>query len=356
MGIDCLRTVAILCVVLNHCTESIYALTLEGMGGLSAPSRVFGLASFTLGRVGVPCFLTITGYLLLDRAYSSQQCKKFWKDSWFHLLVCTWIWFSIYDMILAAQGQDITIKSYLKHMLFLDDVGFSHVWYLPVILGLYLFLPVLANGVYRVHWKYVAFPVGVVALYCFGVPFLNAALPVLGGGGTGVVFDTGFSGGAYGLYLLMGAVVKKGAFKPVKGWVLALLGVLSYCGTVWFQLWSYQSNAPYNVWYDFPLLLVVGVCLLELASRIQTMPGKGLLALTARYSFAVYLIHNLMLQWLRPWAARQNWLMPGKVVVLFALVSVSSFLASFLVGRIPKIGPYLLYLKPGSQVRREQKT
>ena len=73
VGIDVLRTFAILCVVLNHCTENIYALTLEGLGGLSHISRVFGLSGFTLGRVGVPCFLAISGYLLMDRDYSPPK-------------------------------------------------------------------------------------------------------------------------------------------------------------------------------------------------------------------------------------------------------------------------------------------
>ena len=50
VGIDVLRTFAILCVVLNHCTENIYAFTLEGLGGLSHISRVFGLSGFTLTK------------------------------------------------------------------------------------------------------------------------------------------------------------------------------------------------------------------------------------------------------------------------------------------------------------------
>lgn len=345
VGIDALRTFAILCVILNHCTENIYVLTLNGVGSMSLLSQIFAFCSYTLGRVGVPCFLTISGYLLMDRSYSAEQCRKFWTHNWFRLLVCAWVWFSIYDLILLAQGHDITLNRYLKEMMLLEQVEFSHVWYLPTILGLYLFLPVISNGVHRLGWKYVAFPVAVAAVYCFGVPFLNAALPVVTGGGTGMAFDSGFSGGAYGIYLLMGALVKKGAFKRMKGPIVALVALLSYGGTVWFQLWSYQSQCPYNVWYDFPLLLVVGVCLLELTSRIQTLPGERVLAVLAKYSFGVYLIHNILLGQLRPWVLEQSWIMPWKVLLLFCIISVFSYLASLLVGRIPKVGPYLLYLK-----------
>lgn len=349
VGIDALRTVAILCVVLNHCTEKVYTLDLDGVSGLPQTSQLFAFLAFTLGRMGVPCFLTISGYLLMDRVYSPQQCKKFWKDSWFHLLVCTWIWFSIYDLVLALEGQEITLWQYLRHLLFLEKVNFSHVWYMPAILGLYLLIPVMSNGLRQIGYKPIMFVLVIYFGYSFVAPMLETVSAVSGRGTVSLQFHTGFSGGAYGLYLLMGAMVKKGAFQQVKGWVLLLVGALSYCGTVGFQLWSYHNHYAYDVWYDFPLLLVVGVCLLELFSRIQTAPGKRLLALLARYSFAVYLIHNLILLRLRPWAAQQNWLMPVTVAVLFCLALVSSYVVSLLVARIPKVGPYLLYLKPANR-------
>lgn len=353
VGIDVLRTFAILCVVLNHCTENIYALTPNGVGSMSLPSQIFAFCAYTLGRVGVPCFLTISGYLLMDRSYSAEQCRKFWLHNWFHLLVCAWIWFTIYDLILMAQGHEITLNRYLKEMMLLEYVDFSHVWYLPTILGLYLFIPVISNGIHRLGWKYLLFPVAVAAMYCFGVPFLNAGLPILSGGGTNVVFDAGFSGGTYGIYLLVGALVKKGTFKRVKRPILALVALLSYGATVWFQLWSYQKQCPYNVWYDFPLLLVVGVCLLELASRVQTLPGERLFAVLAKYTFAVYLIHNIVLGQMKPWVVRQGWAMPLKVLLMFCVISVFSYVVSLLVGRIPKVGPYLLYLKSGPKSKEK---
>lgn len=71
-----------------------------------------------------------------------------------------------------------------------------------------------------------------------------------------------------------------------------------------------------NVWYDFPLLLVVGVCLLELFSRIHAVPGETV------------------------------------VTVLFCLATLFSYVVSLLVGHIPRVGPYLLYLKPRLRIDR----
>ena len=65
--LDAMRAFAALTVILCHCVENIYRLTPEVMVHFSLRSVVFAFASFTLGRIGVPLFLFITGYLLLDR-------------------------------------------------------------------------------------------------------------------------------------------------------------------------------------------------------------------------------------------------------------------------------------------------
>ena len=67
-GIDTLRAIGILCVVMCHSVEGdIYTLNLEGMNGLSLVSKIFAFTMFSIGRLGVPLFLLISGYLLLDK-------------------------------------------------------------------------------------------------------------------------------------------------------------------------------------------------------------------------------------------------------------------------------------------------
>ena len=66
--IDLLRCIAILCVVLCHATEAVYDFDLESMTPIR-PTVVLAFTLFTIGRTGVPIFLMVTGYLLLDRSY-----------------------------------------------------------------------------------------------------------------------------------------------------------------------------------------------------------------------------------------------------------------------------------------------
>ena len=131
--IDLVRMIALFCVILCHSVEGIYSLNIDFMLSVSNRTRVFAITGFTVGRLGVPLFLLITGYLMLDREYDTRSTVMFWKRSWLHLLICTVVWFLLYDIFLCivnAKSPDlITIA---ENLLFLRTVNMSHVWYMPM--------------------------------------------------------------------------------------------------------------------------------------------------------------------------------------------------------------------------------
>ncbi len=80
--IDLLRIVSISLVVLCHATEEgIYNLSLSSVLSMQSACRIFPFTCFTLGRLGVPLFLLISGYLFLDREYNVLTTKRFWKKT-----------------------------------------------------------------------------------------------------------------------------------------------------------------------------------------------------------------------------------------------------------------------------------
>ena len=169
--IDLVRVIAILCVILCHATERIYQLQLGYIDTYSIKSQIIAFAFFTIGRLGVSLFFLISGYLLLDREYSAEDCKRFWKTSCFQLWVCTVVWWIIYDLYLSFQGQEITLKTVLMDILFFHKVNMSHVWYMPVILSLYLLIPLVANALKRLDNRYLMIPISFFVIYMFGFPF-----------------------------------------------------------------------------------------------------------------------------------------------------------------------------------------
>lgn len=345
--IDLVRAVAILSVVLCHSTESIYQLNLEYMTAVPFQSRVCGFACFTAGRLGVPLFLMITGSLLLSRDYDSDSIKYFWKNKWLHLLICTLLWFVIYDVFLVLNNHAaISFLQLTEDLLFLRRLNMSHVWYLPTILGLYILLPFVSSVLKKYDNRLFLFPMLIYTAYALGYNTLNVVyrvyhpeLPLAN------QFSLGFSGTYYGIYILYGYFISTGTFKKIPPLCIVIISLLAFVSVVFIQNWSYENGIVYNVWYNDLLILAASMGIFELASRIKHVYGYKVIREISKYSFAVYLTHNIFRMVL---ADSVNALAVGrmlKTALLWAVCSAAGFVLSVLISKIPKLGKYILYMK-----------
>lgn len=172
--LDLSRAIAILCVILCHCTEQVYPLNIDGIGKFGIWSQIAAFACFTIGRLGVPLFFMISGYLLLDKKYDLNSCVRFWKRNFLHLLIVTMMWWAIYDIYLIVTGRQVfNLLNILLDVVFLHSVSLGHTWYMPVILSLYLCVPLVANALNSVETRILKFPVLIFFAYLFVFPFLR---------------------------------------------------------------------------------------------------------------------------------------------------------------------------------------
>lgn len=347
---DLTRSFAILTVVLCHAVERIYSLNLAGIEPLSARSKAAAFLAFTFGRLGVPMFLMLSGFLLLDREYDWEGTKRFWKERWLYLLICTEIWFVIYEVFLTVYSKKpLEISTVLADLLFSHKVDMSHVWYLPMIVGMYVLFPFVANALKAYPLKSLILPLCFFGCFALGYPMIK----VINGAGGGIPLSLqaslGFSGGAYGIYFVTGYMIKKGWLKRVASWILIAVAALGFLLTVLLQLWAYSREYVYNVWYDCLLLYLCTAAIFELFSRVKAAPLYPVIRWMARYSFAVYLLHNLVIEMVRDRVAALSVAKPVQVVALWGIAVAISFPLAWLVGKIPKIGGYILYLKPAKR-------
>ena len=117
--LDIARTIAIIMVVLVHATEHIYRLNTQFFGNLSFSSKIFAHIAFTTGRLGVPIFLFLTGYLLLGKYYTERDCQLFWKKKWVNLILTTQLWILIYNIffVFTRKGFSFSGIDLLKEFL-----------------------------------------------------------------------------------------------------------------------------------------------------------------------------------------------------------------------------------------------
>ncbi|MEE0924090.1 MAG: acyltransferase family protein [Methanobrevibacter sp.] len=107
---DFVRAIAILTVLYIHATDGIYIISSDAIMNYTIYSRIFNFASLFIGRIGVPFFLMITGYLLLDRSYNDERVRKFWNKNCKGLIIVTVIWAIIYAVSLQFHSRFLPCK------------------------------------------------------------------------------------------------------------------------------------------------------------------------------------------------------------------------------------------------------
>lgn len=339
--VDLVRAIAILTVLYIHATDGIYIISSDAILVHTVFSRVFDFASLFIGRIGVPFFLMITGYLLLDRSYNDERIRKFWTKNCKGLIVVTVIWAVIY----AISLQFITVGSSQVNVAEAGSLFFSHMWYMPMIIGMYLSMPFVSAALERFDSNTVWHATIVFSLLAFILPFITLVLDMQGIKGVTIQYCLGFSGGVYGIYIILGYLVKKGQFKHFDSVKLGLIALTSFMICLLFQYYAFTKGYNFQLWYEFPFVLSGSFALFELCSRMGKVRAYPLVTFLSKYSFAVFLVHNLFRLPLLPFVVQLPYTEPVKAIILWILLIIFSYTATVIIYRIPRFGKYILYMR-----------
>ena len=345
--IDLTRVIAILTVIFCHCLDNIYhIMDPHNVYSLSITSKIFVFTGYSIGRIGVPLFLLITGYLLLDRTYDSAKTKRFWSRNCKQLIICTISWCIIYELFLIFfMKNDFKLISVIADILLLRPIEISHFWYMPMIIGMYILIPFVANSLKEFDKDIIIKPILFYLIICSIIPFLLVILKTFGIKGLSAQISIGFSGGIYGIYLITGYLIKKGLLNKIKSHILILAIVFCIIITVAFQIFEFNHKYTYILWYDIPFIFVISTCLFELISRIKNIPSYNLINFLSKFSFAVFLIHMIFRNILSDIFIKINIPAHFKVFLLWIILILISYTVSYLIYKIPKFGKYILYIR-----------
>jgi surface polysaccharide O-acyltransferase-like enzyme len=339
--IDLVRAIAILTVLYIHATDGIYIISSDSIVHYTVFSRIFEFASLFIGRIGVPFFLMITGYLLLDRTYNDERVRKFWEKNCKGLIIITIIWAVIY----AISLQFITVKSGQVNFGEAGNLFFSHMWYMPMIIGMYLSMPFVSAALEKFNSNTIWQAAIVFSLLAFLLPFITLVLDMHGIQNVNIQYCLGFSGGVYGIYIILGYLVKKGQFKHYDSIKLGLITIISFMICLLFQYYAFTKGYGFHLWYEFPFILTGSFALFELCSRMGKVRAYPVVSFLAKYSFAVFLVHNLFRLPLLPVVVQLPFTEPVKAIILWILLIIFSYVAVVIIYRIPKFGKYILYMR-----------
>ncbi len=354
-GIDLARALAIAAVLFVHTAERSFAGSPAELYASDTAMLVLRNSCIALGRLGVPLFLMISGYLLLDRDYSSsKKIFAFYRRSLLPLIVTAEVWTVIYGVVNFANGvSGYDFLSLLREMFFFQSSRFSHMWYIPMIIGLYIAVPFVSNALKNISASAIAVPAAVIFAAGFVFDFIEIFGDALdlgfGAGDIGTLLDKTFLGGVYGLYLVMGLLIKRGDFSRFKTPAAAALAAVCLAGTVAAMTGFAAKGYDLHLWYNFPPLFISSVCIMLLVCRAgesHSCPPRMISAAksVAAVSFGMFFIHKPLQDTLSPLFRSVSH--PALNFLLsFAALFAASYLIALLLSKIPYVNAVLLNIK-----------
>ena len=341
-GLDLIRALAIFLVILNHSLRTTFPVDdMAYFATVPLASKVFYFTCFALSAVSVPLFFLLSGYLLLPRNFDELKTKNFYKRNLLPLLLTWEMWIPLNNW-LAWWYENIEFHGsvLLKNMLFIEPVHIGHSWYMPVIIGMYLFIPFVSRVLKTMSAREIFIPLSIVYFYLFIIPTVNRFRE----SPFDSCLDLSFSGGLYGTYIIIGYLLNKYEYR-LKGspkFTLMLLG--SIVAIVLLQLWIYHSTGrAFILWFDIFLFPPMAISIF-IVLRDMTFPKIGKLIVNiSRCSFGMYLTHVFVIALFLKYGIF-NFVASSelKILILSIFVYIFSFIVTMLIKKIPYLGKLLI--------------
>jgi surface polysaccharide O-acyltransferase-like enzyme len=293
--IDILRIISILAVITIHVSSSFFK-------NINVDWVIANLYD-SISRWSVPVMVMVSGLLLLD-PQKEYPIKIFFKKRLNKVLIPLIFWGIVYTIwkyqTLIIAGQPLPIILILKS--FIDGTIFYHLWFIYMIIGLYISTPILrifTKNANRNDMKYF------LLVWFLSSNIIDLFMKRIH---VGSLIDlhlfTGFAG-----YFILGHYLKDLEYD--KKCKISLPHVLFLSGFlitfVCTHIISINKGVFDGIFYNYfainVMMMSIGVFLLvkeiDWSNTIKNISLKNFILDVGPLAFGIYLIHALILQWLK---------------------------------------------------------
>ncbi|MBR5211820.1 MAG: acyltransferase family protein [Bacteroidales bacterium] len=379
--IDWLRVAACFMVFVVHSTEPFY---LGGDGSLILTETDAFWASFfdSFVRSCVPLFIIASSYLQFPTHYPTME---FFRRRAVRILVPFLLWTVVYAFRWGEPVENF------RNLLLNFNYAAGHLWFVYMLLGVYLLMPLLSPWAEKVEKKELQVYLG-ICLFTTMIPLIR---DWAAGGATTVIYGPSglprqalfplwgeASWNAYGTfyyfsgfigYLLLGLYFRK--FVGELSWKKTL-GIAIPCYIAGFAIsfggflrrvyQTAEGTFPVGglvekaVWWETTWCNdTIGVVLMAIAwilvfkkIKAEGRFYKNVLLPVSKASYGIYLMHLLILVPIcgafRNWLGSGSegvlgfWTTPAEILLSAITAFIGTSLVSVLIRRIPKIGKYIV--------------
>lgn len=295
-ALDLLRVLACFLVVWQHITECYYinpdmsVPTHEGM-------RLIGWMN-SMTPIEVPLFVMISGYFLLPL---KMDVGAFFKRRFTRILIPFVVWCVIYAAYYMVSRGD-TFLDFMRNVAHIPvnfGVEIGHMWFIYMLLGLYLLVPVLSPWLEQCTKRQLQGYLGLWAFTTF-LPYIHLWFPqVLGEcfwNPTPMLhYFTGFAG-----YFVLGYYIKRyGALSVRSSWLMLIGAYLFTVAVYQYRLDKVSLVPDLEVCWRFCgiNIAIMAYAVFSLVSRIS-WKGTGVwwrwISHVSGLSYAIYFVHLMM--------------------------------------------------------------
>ena len=332
-ALDILRVIACYLVIQVHVGEFFY---IGESGSVISGDNAFWVNLYnSIGRTAVPLFVMITGYFLLP---VQTGMTLFFKKRFTRVLIPFVVWCILYALFKFVTGETdmgTTFTNILKIPInFGVEVG--HLWYVYMLIGIYLFAPIISPWIKSASKRGIQFYLCIWAV-TLCLPYIHAVFPEVWGecfwNNTPMLY---YFSGLLG-YAILGYYIKahlsiSKAWSNTTGLILIIIGY----GITFGGFHALLDSSKY-VWeleltwgYGTINVAIMALGIFLIIKNLQIDPEKTytkLITDISLKSYGIYLAHIMILLIIQPYI---NKLLPNAISAV-PITSIITFIASYLV-------------------------
>jgi surface polysaccharide O-acyltransferase-like enzyme len=341
---DCIRAIAILCVVLLHVTGHLGEIMNYNVSTIYSASGAFELFANNFFRIGIALFLMLSGALLLGRDW---EVKSFLSKRISRISKPFIFWSAVFTVMLVVSSYFISSINFVTHFglydifkVFIDTLlckapGSAVYWFFWMMLGVYILMPILNKWINGTDFSKIEYFLIIWAVYIFAVYSLMLPVPEI------ISFFISPIG-----FVVLGYYLRYTERRIFNNPVVA--GILIILPAVIMFAYSYSvvNTDILFVFHRYSILVMieaVGVfCLFKSCNFINGLPISitNVISSIAMCSYGMYLIHSQIIMVIRK-VLHISFNFTLEYMILFIGGFVLSWIIIYILAKIPVIDEFI---------------
>jgi len=292
-----------------------------------------------LTRTSVPLFMMISGFLLLnpDKDINITKIKKYIFKIVIILFIFGFAFALIKNIFLDGFNNPLNLiaKSFIN---LIQEESWNHLWYLYILIGLYILLPILRKFIKYASDDEIKFILIALFILSFLIPTIND------------IFNLNITSFYLGsdkfyaiFYLIIGYYIGTNKLISKKiiyiGGIIGIIGYTALCFLIDFKTYYHISNVFIGMYAVF---------LFELFSTYKLkLPTNRITANIANYSLVIYIMHPFWITLLTRGFNIYPDILPVFIgeLAFFVCVMTLSYTSAYIFSKIPYLNKLLLNSK-----------